>query len=140
DRKALPLPHEQVRHACVKSWPQCQADRFVSSSSFWQGDREDITKCNHYHERRRANKGGIAAGLVLGEHLDRAEGNLILPGGRTAATSLGEPFPAIRCREGGWRRRIFGHHWNHSWRLPGHASMAIVGKHLLHPGKVVGSN
>ena len=24
---------------CVMSWPQCQADRFVSSSSFWQGAR-----------------------------------------------------------------------------------------------------
>src|SRR6478672_5937525 len=132
--------HVGVKMATGQRHETLRLKRPLIGSQGQVSNREDITKRNHHHQRRRANKGGITSGLVLGEHLDRAESNLILPGGRTAATSLGEPFPAIRCREGGWRRRIFGHHWNHSRRLPVHASTTVVGKHLLHPGKVVGSN
>src|ERR1700738_1955510 len=87
--------HVGVKMATGQCHETLRLKRPLIGSQGQVSDREDITKRNHHHQRRRANKGGITSGLVLGEHLDRAEGNLILPGGRTAATSLGEPFPAI---------------------------------------------
>src|SRR6266436_9919443 len=90
--------HVGVKMATGQRHETLRLKRPLIGSQGQVSDREGITKRNHHHQRRRANKGGITSGLVLGEHLDRAKGNLILPGGRTAATSLGEPFPAVWCR------------------------------------------
>src|SRR3984893_16117659 len=94
--------HVGVKMATGQRHETLRLKRPLISSQGQVSDREDITKRNHHHQRRRANKGGITSGLALGEHLDRAEGHLLLPGGRTAATSVGEPSPTLRGREGGW--------------------------------------
>src|SRR5215471_18076433 len=93
--------HVGVKMAASQRHETLRLKRPLIGSQGQVSDREDITKRNHHHQRRRTNKSGIASRLVLGEHFDRAEGHLILPGGCTAATRLGEPFPAIRRREGG---------------------------------------
>jgi hypothetical protein len=52
---------------------------FIESSDRQIGDRQSVVYGDDQHQRRRTYPGDVAAGLVLHQHLERAQCDLIAP-------------------------------------------------------------
>ena len=52
-------------------------------------------KLDDHHQRRRTDLGDVAAGLVLHQHLERAQGDLVAPGFRALAAGIDESLLRI---------------------------------------------
>ncbi len=93
------------------------------------GDGEVVAQRHHQEQGRRADLGDVGAGLVADEQLDRAQGDLVLPGGRAAGAGLGEPLVGIGRGQRGRAGGIGRDHRDHRRRLAGIAPPPVVGAH-----------
>ena len=112
--------------------------RLVVGGDGQLGRNQVVTYRHQQQERRRADVGQVGDGLVLGEHLDAAQGDLVAPGRGTGLAGFGEPLPGVRGRQRRRGERILVNHRDHDRLLALEAGQPVGLEHLAEPGNEVG--
>ena len=100
-----------------------------------QVGRGQVVAGGHHHQQRRgADALQVGAGLVLHQHLDAAQRDLVVPGRCTALAGLAEPLPRIGRGQRRHGQRVGVDHRDHRRRLTPVAGGAV----LVH-GRPVGT-
>src|SRR5260221_5827593 len=81
------------------------------------GRNQVVARGHQQQQRRRADVGHVADRLVLGEHLDAAQRDLVAPGRGAGLARPGEPLPGVRGRQRRCAQRVLVHHRDHGRRL-----------------------